>query len=59
MTISNQTVYLARSYWAKDLIFVISDVGYFGIQAWLNSYFDIESNYIQSDNLKARGLSFY
>jgi hypothetical protein len=34
----------ARPYWAKDLIFLISDMEYIGTQAWVNSYFDIKSS---------------
>ena len=39
---------LARPYWAKDLVFVVSDMGHIGIQAWINSYYDIKSecNYL-------------
>lgn len=44
-----------RSYWAKDLIFIVSEVGFFGVQAWLNSYFDVSSKYINGENLVARG----
>lgn len=34
---------IARPYWAKDLVFVVSDMGHIGIQAWINSYYDINS----------------
>ncbi len=38
-------------------MFVISDAGIFGIQAWLNSYYDIKTKYIHYDELKLRGGS--
>ena len=34
----------ARPYWAKDLIFLITDMDYIGTQAFVNSYFDIKSS---------------
>lgn len=36
-------VHTDQPYWAKNLIFVVTDVGQIGIQAWINSYYDIES----------------
>ena len=39
----NHFCFKARPYWAKDLIFLITDVGYAGTQAFINSYFDLKS----------------
>ena len=33
----------AKPYWAKDLIFVVTNGGKYGMQAWLESYLGIES----------------
>ena len=33
----------AKPYWAKDLVFIVSDMGQIGIQAWINSYYDIKA----------------
>ncbi|CAF0726519.1 unnamed protein product [Brachionus calyciflorus] len=46
-----------RPYWAKDLIFVVTDMGQIGMQAWINSYFETESEFIKGENLKTRGGS--
>jgi hypothetical protein len=32
-----------KPYWAKDIVFIVSDLGQIGIQAWINSYYDIKT----------------
>ncbi len=32
-----------KPYWAKDIVFIVSDMGQIGIQAWINSYYDIKT----------------
>ena len=32
-----------QSYWAKDIIFVLTEHGLYGMKAWLSSYFHEES----------------
>ncbi|RNA00772.1 glycosylphosphatidylinositol anchor attachment 1 isoform X1 [Brachionus plicatilis] len=46
-----------RPYWAKDLIFVATDMEHVGIQAWINSYFETHSDSIMAESLKTRGGS--
>lgn len=42
--LTNLAEYLStKPYWAKDLIFVVTNGGKYGMQAWLESYLGIES----------------
>nr|XP_046913938.1 glycosylphosphatidylinositol anchor attachment 1 protein-like [Dermatophagoides farinae] len=49
--------FLAKNYWAKDIIYLISGNELLGIQAWLQSYQGLENRfdqYLQSDVLLAK-----
>ncbi|KAI1301930.1 Glycosylphosphatidylinositol anchor attachment 1 protein [Halotydeus destructor] len=44
-----------KTYWAKDIVFLISDHELVGVQAWLNAFHDMEdSNILKSGDLEAR-----
>lgn len=46
-----------KPYWAKDIIFLATDHEQFGMQAWLNGYHDISSDYITAGDLMGRSGS--
>ena len=46
-----------QPYWAKDMIFVVTELSNYGMQAWVNSYYDIQSEFIRAENLVKRGGS--
>ncbi|XP_052060128.1 glycosylphosphatidylinositol anchor attachment 1 protein-like [Mytilus californianus] len=46
-----------KPYWAKDIIFLATDHEQFGMQAWLNGYHDISSDYISPGDLMGRSGS--
>jgi len=35
---------IAQPFWAKDIIFLATDGGYYGMQAWLEAYLGIKSS---------------
>lgn len=37
-----------KSYWSKDIIFLVTDKGQLGTQAWLDAYHGISNSYISS-----------
>lgn len=43
-----------KTYWAKDIIFLLTDHEQIGIQAWLDGYHDIKADYIQPGELMGR-----
>ncbi|CAG2236691.1 GAA1 [Mytilus edulis] len=46
-----------KPYWAKDIIFLATDHEQFGMQAWLNGYHEISSEYISPGDLMGRSGS--
>ncbi|ESO06706.1 hypothetical protein HELRODRAFT_64118 [Helobdella robusta] len=46
-----------NSYWAKDIIFLVTDNKEIGIQAWLSSYHHIPNKYIKAEVLPGRSGS--
>ncbi|XP_071948996.1 glycosylphosphatidylinositol anchor attachment 1 protein-like [Antedon mediterranea] len=42
------------TYWSKDVIFVVVDQEYIGMEAWLTSYYSLPSEYIQSSPMFGR-----
>lgn len=46
-----------QTYWSKDIIFLVTDHEQIGIQAWLDGYHDIQSEYIQPGDLRGRSGS--
>ncbi|RWS11061.1 glycosylphosphatidylinositol anchor attachment 1 protein-like protein [Dinothrombium tinctorium] len=58
MMIAIAKYFLSKNYWAKDIIFLISDHELVGMQAWLDAYHDIEKNaYSSIDYEKLEGRS--
>ncbi|XP_013418451.1 glycosylphosphatidylinositol anchor attachment 1 protein isoform X1 [Lingula anatina] len=45
------------SYWAKDIIFVVTEHEYIGMQAWLDAYHETKSELISSNSLEGHGGS--
>lgn len=46
-----------NTYWAKDVIFLVTQQEEIGMQAWLNAYHMDKNSYISSTGLEARGGS--
>lgn len=46
-----------QSYWAKDVIFLVTENNLYGTQAWLNGYFNDHTPDILAENLYGRGGS--
>lgn len=52
-----------KNYWAKDLVFLVTEQEQLGMQAWLNAYhdgdkkYDASNSYLLSGNLPARAGS--
>lgn len=44
LIISLAKYFSLKNYWAKDIIFLVSDEGLVGTQAWLNAYHDVGPN---------------
>ncbi|KAK6185193.1 hypothetical protein SNE40_007481 [Patella caerulea] len=42
-----------QTYWAKDILFVLTEYDEIGMQAWLDGYHQTRSEYIHSENLPA------
>lgn len=50
--------FLGEKYWAKDLIFLITEYEQLGIQAWLEAYYGVSSGnegILNHGDLKGRG----
>ncbi|XP_077983005.1 GPI-anchor transamidase component GPAA1-like [Glandiceps talaboti] len=43
-----------QTYWSKDVIFLVTEHENLGIQAWLESYHHVESDYIRSSMMHGR-----
>lgn len=43
-----------QTYWSKDIIFLVSDHEQIGLQAWLDGYHDIKSEYIVPSDVMGR-----
>jgi len=46
-----------QTYWAKDIIFLVTEYELVGMQAWLNGYFQDTTPGIRCDNLRGHGGS--
>ena len=46
-----------QTYWAKDIIFLVTEYELYGIQAWLDGYFNENTPGIHAENLYGRGGS--
>lgn len=36
--------YIAKNYWSKDLIFLVTSEGPIGAQAWIDAYLGVHNN---------------
>ncbi|XP_053401359.1 glycosylphosphatidylinositol anchor attachment 1 protein-like [Mercenaria mercenaria] len=46
--------FMRQPYWSKDIIFLVTDHEQIGMQAWLDGYHQVESEYIRSGELPGR-----
>lgn len=43
--------FASKNYWAKDIIFLVTDSEWIGVQAWLNAFHGIPDEVIRADSL--------
>ncbi|XP_060564465.1 glycosylphosphatidylinositol anchor attachment 1 protein-like [Ruditapes philippinarum] len=46
--------FMRQPYWSKDIIFLVTDHEQIGMQAWLDGYHEVQSDYIQPGELPGR-----
>ncbi|KAK3744477.1 hypothetical protein QZH41_012881, partial [Actinostola sp. cb2023] len=46
-----------KSYWSKDIIFLVTEQGTLGMHAWLEAYHDVPNPYIKSLPLESHSGS--
>ncbi|RDD40080.1 Glycosylphosphatidylinositol anchor attachment 1 protein [Trichoplax sp. H2] len=57
LMISLASYFQEKTYWSKDIIFLVTEREYYGLQAWLDSYYDTHIPGIEREELGGRGGS--